>query len=112
MTEELGDPVDDGTWDHITLGSATSEDLGHATVRVLTKKGSKGGGTYDSVTITDIGATTFAICKRAVKKDEDRVLLPSNVIPMDRVDTIAPDLSDEALEAAGAELIGVDPRHD
>ena len=93
--------------DHITLGAEDTEELGEAFVRVIPSDGSPIQ-EFDSVMVCTVAGEPTVMGKEAIQAEGEAHLLPTWVKKYSDVEAIVIPLDDGRLEAAGAELIGVD----
>lgn len=91
--------------DHITLGAEDTEELGEASVRVLPKEAPHQ--EFDSVMVCEIAGEASVIAKEAIQAEGEAHLVPTRVWPYREVEAIVIPMEDGRLEAADAELIGV-----
>lgn len=107
--EELKDgfslPAKSDGLNHITLGAESVDELGEATVRVLPKDAPHQ--EFDSVMVCELAGEPTVIAKEAVRAEGEAHLIPSTVWPYREVEAIVIPMDDGRLEAADAELIGV-----
>jgi len=114
MSDELNDWLADSDiegLDYITLGSETTDELGMATVSVTTQAGihqeTVRTETFDQVQVMEVAGDTVVIGKEAIRAEGAGHLIPTRIIPWGQVLNIDVPMDDGRLEAAGAELIGV-----
>ncbi len=95
LIEPLNDPELESLTD-ISFGVTKEKSTASATVDIEGELHE-----FDNVHIVDIGSTTFVICKDVEIVDENRVLVPRKIVPIDSVRDVT--LHNEQFELSDAD---------